>query len=855
MILKPRWLEAEEYEQETTITLGIDTESDNKTNMNYEFKMVPAREMCRNMEGTEACICTSCHDTCKNRKNCRTMFLNAENEVKLYNFNMLHLNVFYCETELNITFRNNSILDSSKIVVNTLKNDMDKLDLPTNINNLYNKYLKLFNCKECSIKVTKLFVKWLKLSFGFLHECMSLMRQKIRNDSLKECHSKCLTQTPLYNLTTVKIKNKPKKLLEKGLNYVPTNTSSEFEFRKELETHLKNCLLGLYRGVTGEHVKIDDLNTKGEKLTVTEVLGLLYLQPKFNSQIEEQILHTLQKYICTKDKYIEKLKNRNCITNTNKKQEVKIRINGGFVSIADKGIAILILPHSWYNLQFSKMLDNPNYTLSNLNEIQCINWLKTEIDNFKKSLSKDEYTIFKKHFSWDVKNPNIACIKMLAKLHKLKEKPTILNVLDIPSRVVRGGESCPLNPYSKVLQIMLSDLIKDLKMAFNKITNSELLFPLIDGCEKFKQHVDIVNNNPNDFFKTVLATSDFSDAFTNLGLQHLLNAIETASDWLKYADSKRNLLIKLAKLIVPFCTSVTPMGIIISKSGLPIGGHSSAEALNSSLLTNELDIIMNLGPLLNHVKSFCRLVDDCFYALCGNFEEIYKTIVMFVKGYPDIELNFQISPRFSTYLDYKVFNMFPNNDKLITTMLRKPLHSYNYVKTDSNVPQQHKGCAIDSTLYRIFRRCNTRKDRVNEVTYTQRLMMSRGYSNKIFNTKLKNFLFKILHGKEKNTIDYKKRIRTNVTYDGKTEIHKFICDVINRSRKFFNLQRPCIVPSKKVKDYIKSKRKIISEVAKYNGHKDPINKKTKKCPKICEICSNKNSKNKKRKEKNKDTKQ
>ena len=851
MTVKPRWLQIEEYKEEKEIVLGISTGNMNGTKMSYTLKTVRAKDMCKKLRDNKACLCHKCCRNCNRKRShknkCKTLIEKADKEFMLYNFNMLYLNTFYTENELNITFKEGTIIESSIDTVNTLKNDMEKLNIPENINSLYNKYLRLITCKTCNNKLNKLFVNWLKISFDNLHECMSLTRQKIRNDSLDECLEKCKTQTPLYNLTTVNIKNKHKKLLEKGLNFVPSTTSSEYEFRKELQNHLKNCLLGIYRGVTGEHVKIDDFNTKGDKLSITEVLGLLYLQPSFNTQIEHQVLYSLQKYICTKDKYIEKLKSRSCIAK-NSENPIKLNINGGFVSVADKGIAILILPHSWYNMQFSKMLENPNYKLVNLNEVQCVNWLKTEIKKFMNSLTANEKAIFKKHFSWNVKNPRIACIKLLAKLHKLTEKPSTENVLDIPSRVVRGGESCPLNPYSKVLQELLTNLIKDLKNEFKNLTNTELLFPLIDGCEKFEQHVNKINNNPKDFFKTILATSDFSDAFTNLGLEHLLNAIETAATWLNYSESKRTLLIKLAKLIVPYCTFMTPMGIVVSKSGLPIGGHSSAEALNSSLLTDEIDIIMNLSYLADNIKSFCRLVDDCFYALCGDFEDIFTTITMFVRGYPKIDINFQLSPRLATFLDYKIFNLFPNNSKLITTMLRKPLHSYNYVKTDSNVPQQYKGCVIDSTLYRIFRRCNTRKDRINEITYTKKLMQSRGYTTKIFNTKLKNFLTKIQDEKEKHVKDYSKRIRANLKYDGKTNIHNFMTAIVNRARKYFNLQKPCIVPSRKIKDFIKSKRRIISDVAKYNGYENPINKRKKVCPKICTKCSNKNkTKNKNKK--------
>ena len=207
MTLKPRWLREEEYEQETTIISGINIENVNSTTVNFDFKMIPADQMCQELMDSGGCLCRRCKKRCNNRS-CIKRLREAENEVKLYNFNVLHLNNFYCETEINITFRHRTIVDSSKNVIETLKGDMENLDLPSNMNKLYNKYSLLIKCKICDGKLQKLFVNWLKMSFDNLHRSMTLMRQKIRDDSLNECHDKCIKQTPLYNLTTVKIKNK-----------------------------------------------------------------------------------------------------------------------------------------------------------------------------------------------------------------------------------------------------------------------------------------------------------------------------------------------------------------------------------------------------------------------------------------------------------------------------------------------------------------------------------------------------------------------------------------------------------------------------------------------------------------------
>ena len=128
-------------------------------------------------------------------------------------------------------------------------------------------------------------------------------------------------------------------------------------------------------------------------------------------------------FLSEKDNYVSHLLKTDKIVNGDGKKRFKLNLRGGFVSIADKGIAIVILPHSWYQLQFARMLENPSYSLTNLNEVRCVEWLKTKISDFMSTLTKDEKWLFKQHFKWDVKEPKIACIKLLAKLHKTKEKP------------------------------------------------------------------------------------------------------------------------------------------------------------------------------------------------------------------------------------------------------------------------------------------------------------------------------------------------------------------------------------------------------------------------------------------------
>ena len=111
-------------------------------------------------------------------------------------------------------------------------------------------------------------------------------------------------------------------------------------------------------------------------------------------------------------------------------------------------------------------------------------------------------------------------------------------------------------------------------------------------------------------------------------------------------------------------------------------------------------------------------------------------------------------------------------------------------------------------------------------------MESRGYANEFFDKKLRRFLIP----KAKNITDHTKRIKAKVPFNGITGIHDFICKMMERARIHYNLKKPYIVPDKKVKDYIKTKRQIISSIAALENRPDPVCKKRKRCPEICKLC-------------------
>ena len=104
-----------------------------------------------------------------------------------------------------------------------------------------------------------------------------------------------------------------------------------------------------------------------------------------------------------------------------------------------------------------------------MNGNQCIAWLHQQIVTFKNNLKENETEIFKNLFKHENKENTTACIKLLCKIHKLKEKPCFSNNHLVPSRIIRGGEQYPINPYSKVLRVLLTEMLANLKNNFNQI--------------------------------------------------------------------------------------------------------------------------------------------------------------------------------------------------------------------------------------------------------------------------------------------------------------------------------------------------------------------------------------------------
>ena len=139
-----------------------------------------------------------------------------------------------------------------------------------------------------------------------------------------------------------------------------------------------------------------------------------------------------------------------------------------------------------------------------------------------------------------------------------------------------------------------------------------------------------------------------------------------------------------------------------------------------------MDAIKTIPTKCKSLIKITRLVDDVNYIFNGRFDDIIETLKHFGSMYPDIVLNVQLSPRFSSFLDYKIYNLFYGQNKLITSLSRKELNNYNYV------PPSYKGYVVESTLHRIDGRCTEKGDKLVQKQYLMNIMRSKNYSTTSF---------------------------------------------------------------------------------------------------------------------------
>ena len=101
--------------------------------------------------------------------------------------------------------------------------------------------------------------------------------------------------------------------------------------------------------------------------------------------------------------------------------------------------------------------------------------------------------------------------------------------------------------------------------------------------------------------------------------------------------------------------------------------------------------------------------------------------------------------------------------------------------------------------------------------YMYLIMLSKHYSGSVVFNRIAKYKHKKKFGKAKAEIDYSNRIRAKIKYDEATKLCAFFRILSRKISKKLSIEGPNIVPTLKLKNFIKTKRQITSEIKKYKN--------------------------------------
>ena len=462
------------------------------------------------------------------------------------------------------------------------------------------------------------------------------------------------------------------------------------------------------------------------------------------------------------------------------------------VTNADKNIGIAIVPIQWYIEEYYRQQEKEAFETVDLNEKQCIELLDYIILKFRESCNTEQKQILKKVWPKTGGTKKIGIMKMIPKVHKLKEEISSSSWKSLTGRPIRGAEQCPTNAPSIALCRLIQEMIMDLRNHYKTLSPNSILaklaFPLIKGCDAYSEALNNLDLITSSFSSTFILSADFSDAYTLSLRLRLQDSINQLGQMLGYSRSYINLVLGLVNIVFDNVYFFSIFGLQRSTKGYPMGGHASRDALDIDLLRSEIELLSELTLHCSTIHYYGRMVDDISVVIQGSYDDLTKLLIRMATTYPDMPLNVQISQNFSKFLDMIIYNFIDDNKsssyKLTTTLSWKKQNSYNYISEQDNKCPRYKGAVVPVTMTRILRRCTRYDEQRHHSAFIFKILKTRGQCPIRIENRRKTFIKRLkskVKFKGNKTHDGHMFIST---YDDVTKSHDAVKEIIRKSAKF-----------------------------------------------------------------------
>ena len=474
----------------------------------------------------------------------------------------------HLSTEFEIPIMNNQITDVGNQTLSKLENDYNILQLEENIKGLiFKNRRKVSGSNSIILDLLDIVEEDLLIS---AQEYVSVVRKSILRDRRKInndlCKDKCNGDSRVFNFTEINI---PKGLLfqlEVGLNNVPQIEPCLNNLKTELINEALSYCKELYKSSYGVYPRTC------KKSSFDNNLLSILSQCVSNSIIVDEILLFRQLFVESLPCFMSMIRSKGY----NTKDLISLIPQGCIITMSDKNVGVSILPPQWYAQEYNNQIIKGGHQSVNMSEAECITFLCNRIHKFRISCSSLQKTLVnslwpKEYFG----NHRIGVMKLIPKVHKLKGPINKESWKQLPSRPIRGAESDPIRFPSKVLFHLLKNMLSDLQEMYDSINIRPLDFPILKGCDDYINRLKKIRLLSKDHMQTVLVTADFTDAYTETGIDRLKTSIRLIGDLVKTPNYIIDLILKLVNLVFDNCYFFTPYGLFKQTRGMPMGDYSS----------------------------------------------------------------------------------------------------------------------------------------------------------------------------------------------------------------------------------------------------------------------------------------
>ena len=510
----------------------------------------------------------------------------------------------------------------------------------------------------------------------------------------------------LYNFVDGEVPENVKKLLENGMNSVPSIRLSKKETDRRVQEALLDYLLRLgRRSISGHAVmhassvqdwlrQIKILNIDKESREFVETLEACL--PSLQAELD--LVYTDLK-LDSKEEIVSKLEKEGCV-----------------LVACDKNMGM-----SLFRLETMRKADEALMNQLGAEKMDCskekiIREVQAEIEKFEEKLTCEQKEYMDAAYNSrqsERSKVSFPFLKSHHKIHKMNEEQIQRKDLSVLKfRPVVDAKQWLTKGYAGVVMQMMRGASNRLIQSGGSVIRK---LKVQNGWRFAVELQDYAIEEEYD----VMVTADIQEAYTNITDVMIKKAIVIVGRNLGYEEWEIDLMKKLIDLVLGQNFAETSGGLFKFKKVLPMGYKLSGDALDIVALAEELTVLFNLGEgslksrfrigelksypdslvdinvqnevsMSKGVKSFTRYVDDTHTQIAGTKEQVLNGILAVGYMYPQsLVISMELNIWQSSFLDVFAWkNIFAGT---VSTMVRRNGEvPVGHIRRNSSHPEKYK---------------------------------------------------------------------------------------------------------------------------------------------------------------------